>query len=259
MIDSGLVGSRGRSHKTRRCRGVTYPESYITKYTTYSKKRTVRSGESAVNCLGGAFYWPEGANYPSTKYSAQNLGSVKYKKSPGCFQHISAWGGVFRVSGFGFRVSGSGFRERGFGVRDSGFGFRVSGLECRVYHYADIPRLRKRHVGCQHHLGVSGFGLRVPGVGFRVSGFECPVPGFGFLVSGSGFRVSGSWSRVPSSEFRVSVSEFRDSDFGVRSPCPDYLPRRAHPPRPKSLPPGLFYRGTSLIRNTHPHRITTGP
>ena len=23
----------GRSHKTRRCRGITFPESYITKYT----------------------------------------------------------------------------------------------------------------------------------------------------------------------------------------------------------------------------------
>ena len=28
LLDSGLV------HKTRRCRGVTYPESYITKYTS---------------------------------------------------------------------------------------------------------------------------------------------------------------------------------------------------------------------------------
>jgi len=28
---------RGRSHKTRRFRGVTYPESYITKYTKYTK------------------------------------------------------------------------------------------------------------------------------------------------------------------------------------------------------------------------------
>ena len=26
-----------RSHKTRRCQGVTYPESYITTYTTYTK------------------------------------------------------------------------------------------------------------------------------------------------------------------------------------------------------------------------------
>ena len=28
----------GGTHKTRRCRGVTYPESYITKYTTYTKR-----------------------------------------------------------------------------------------------------------------------------------------------------------------------------------------------------------------------------
>jgi len=40
LIDSGLVGwARGRSHETRRCRGVTYPESYITKYTTYTQIR----------------------------------------------------------------------------------------------------------------------------------------------------------------------------------------------------------------------------
>ena len=32
--------ARGRSHKTTRCRGVTYPESYITKYTTYTKTKS---------------------------------------------------------------------------------------------------------------------------------------------------------------------------------------------------------------------------
>jgi len=29
----------GEVHKTRRCRGVTYPESYITKCTTYTKNK----------------------------------------------------------------------------------------------------------------------------------------------------------------------------------------------------------------------------
>ena len=29
--------SSGEGHKTRRCRRVTYPESYITKHTTYTK------------------------------------------------------------------------------------------------------------------------------------------------------------------------------------------------------------------------------
>ena len=33
-----LVVPRGRSHTTRRCRGVTYLESYITRYTTYTKQ-----------------------------------------------------------------------------------------------------------------------------------------------------------------------------------------------------------------------------
>ena len=37
VIDSGLVGSSGVGYKARRCRRVTYPESYITKYTTYTK------------------------------------------------------------------------------------------------------------------------------------------------------------------------------------------------------------------------------
>ena len=34
LIDSGL--HRGRLHKTRRCPGVTYLESYITRHTTFS-------------------------------------------------------------------------------------------------------------------------------------------------------------------------------------------------------------------------------
>ena len=36
-VDHCLVLPRGRSHKTRRCRGVTYPESFITRYTTCNK------------------------------------------------------------------------------------------------------------------------------------------------------------------------------------------------------------------------------
>jgi len=35
----GNVTISGEVHKTRRCRGVTYPESYITKRTTYTKKK----------------------------------------------------------------------------------------------------------------------------------------------------------------------------------------------------------------------------
>jgi len=43
LIDSGLVGvTSGEVHKTRRCRGVTYPESYITKNTTHTKKFSLR-------------------------------------------------------------------------------------------------------------------------------------------------------------------------------------------------------------------------
>ena len=37
MVDSNLLGRR-KGHRTRRCRRITYPESYITKYTTYTKK-----------------------------------------------------------------------------------------------------------------------------------------------------------------------------------------------------------------------------
>jgi hypothetical protein len=34
VIDSGLVGCNGEGHKTGPHRRVTYPESYITKYTS---------------------------------------------------------------------------------------------------------------------------------------------------------------------------------------------------------------------------------
>jgi len=39
QLDRLRVGlcSSGEGHKTRRCRRVTYPESYITKYSTYTK------------------------------------------------------------------------------------------------------------------------------------------------------------------------------------------------------------------------------
>ena len=36
-----IIAARGKSHKTRRCRGVTYPESYITEYATYTKTTSV--------------------------------------------------------------------------------------------------------------------------------------------------------------------------------------------------------------------------
>ena len=39
VIDSGL----GEEHTTRRCRRVTYPESFITEYTTYTKIQTVKT------------------------------------------------------------------------------------------------------------------------------------------------------------------------------------------------------------------------
>ena len=37
------MSPRERSHKTRICRGVTYPESYITKYTSMRRKIAVES------------------------------------------------------------------------------------------------------------------------------------------------------------------------------------------------------------------------
>jgi len=43
VIDLGL----GEGHTTRRCRRVTYPELYITKYTTYTKIRPVVSPNAA--------------------------------------------------------------------------------------------------------------------------------------------------------------------------------------------------------------------
>ena len=44
--------SSGEGHKTRRCRRVTYPESYITKYTTYSK--TNPETVSLLICVHGS-------------------------------------------------------------------------------------------------------------------------------------------------------------------------------------------------------------
>jgi len=38
-----VVCMRGRSHNTRRCRDVTYRESYITKYETFTKTTRARS------------------------------------------------------------------------------------------------------------------------------------------------------------------------------------------------------------------------
>ena len=58
-VASGFgVGGRGRSHKTRRCRGVTYPESYITKYKTYTKRNHPPAERQRVRpvgrwCFGG--------------------------------------------------------------------------------------------------------------------------------------------------------------------------------------------------------------
>ena len=40
LIDSGF----GEGHKTRGFRRVTYPEWYITKYTTYTKTKVARAG-----------------------------------------------------------------------------------------------------------------------------------------------------------------------------------------------------------------------
>ena len=39
LIDSGLVRE---GHTARRCRRVTYPETYITKYATFSKLNAVQ-------------------------------------------------------------------------------------------------------------------------------------------------------------------------------------------------------------------------
>ena len=42
-LDNLQASSQSDHYKTRRCRGVTYPESYVTKYTTYTKKRCSKS------------------------------------------------------------------------------------------------------------------------------------------------------------------------------------------------------------------------
>ena len=36
----GWLAETGEGHRTRRCRRVTYPESYITKYTPYTRTKS---------------------------------------------------------------------------------------------------------------------------------------------------------------------------------------------------------------------------
>ena len=50
LIDHCLVLPRGRSHTTRRCRGVTYPGSNITEYTPYTELIQDRHGRYADAC-----------------------------------------------------------------------------------------------------------------------------------------------------------------------------------------------------------------
>ena len=69
-----MVGWRGRSHKTRRCRGVTSPESYITNYTTYTKKKKIMWADRARNlcrrrrCTRGR--WTRRRSWPTRRPSS---------------------------------------------------------------------------------------------------------------------------------------------------------------------------------------------
>ena len=57
------VGS-GEEHTTRRCRGVIYPKSYITKYTTYTKRKKVSRDEPVLNWPGEEVERPFLIDYP---------------------------------------------------------------------------------------------------------------------------------------------------------------------------------------------------
>jgi hypothetical protein len=57
-----LVSPRRRSHMTRRCRGVTHPESYITKHSTYSKN--TRSTRVVRGVLAeGVIWWGDTGSF----------------------------------------------------------------------------------------------------------------------------------------------------------------------------------------------------
>ena len=54
-ISGCLVLPRGRSHKARKCRGVTHPESYITKYKTCTKIERIKTFPVVPCSLGSGW------------------------------------------------------------------------------------------------------------------------------------------------------------------------------------------------------------
>jgi hypothetical protein len=131
-------------HKSRRCSRDTYPQSFITKYTSIRK----------LLDLAG---WMRLHQSPLVVLRVPDSGFRVscFMSRVSCFRFQDPGFG-FRVSGSGFRVSGSSFRFSGFGFRVPGFVFLVSGSGFRV----------------------SGFGFLVSSSGFLVSGFWFLVPEF---------------------------------------------------------------------------------
>ena len=105
-------------------------------------------------------------------------------------------------------------------------------------------------------------GCRVQGAGFRVQGAGCRVQGAGLKVQGSGFRVQGPGCGV----YRVALRARLDQRFLHLHSCRNLqvdlfsfggeTKKRAGAEWSRV---GGRYRGTSLIRNTHPPRIAIGP
>ena len=59
VIASGLVGSTDGYHESRRCSGDTYPESYITKYTSIRRQSSLLGPplSDAARGAGRAGWW----------------------------------------------------------------------------------------------------------------------------------------------------------------------------------------------------------
>ena len=74
-------------------------------------------------------------------------------------------------------------------------------------------------------------------------------------LGGSGFRVQGSGFRVQGSGFRVQGSGFRVQGAG----CPRFPGATPAFGDPAAWEKCEVYRGTLLIRNSHPHIITIRP
>ena len=131
FVDRLRVG-RGRDTRQEDAR-VTYPESYITKYTTYTKKNNERPGREAWTNLTGS-RWTKlpltGSSHSAPVPAPAPVGLGVRASGFG----VCVYGLWFMVYGLWFMVYGLWFMVYGLWFMVYGFGFRVLGcwvLGCR--------------------------------------------------------------------------------------------------------------------------------